>query len=103
MTYELIKEFTYTNAEKQIMTIAKGTKLEFKDNGFLIKVKTKIYKLDKDIVEKNPDYFQKMDTLVELTEMIRKNRKTTAPKLAKMIDAFYQLHWQKDYHPLLNT
>jgi hypothetical protein len=53
------------------------------------------------MITSNPDYFKKTDTLTELTELIRKNKTCTAPKLAKMIMDFYEETVFPDYHPSL--
>ena len=86
MAYELIKDFQYTNEDNKILTLPQGTLLEMVvDNNYIFKIKTRDYKLEQTIVENNPTFFKKRTVGVLLTELIKKNKKRTAPKLSEMI------------------
>lgn len=89
MAYELVKDFQYINEKKQILTLPKGTKVENEKEGFYIfKVRGKTLSLEKDLVIANPEYFKKIDWITEVAEILKKNRKTTSPKLAKIIGEY---------------
>jgi hypothetical protein len=85
--YILIKDFQYTNQEKQIMTLSVGTKLEVETNGFFhFKLKGKEYRVEKVIVVNNPEFFKKVDFLSLLIDLLKREKKKTAPKLAESIE-----------------
>ena len=91
MAYELVQDFQYTNDKKQILTLKKGTKLETEVDGFYIfKVQGRTMSLERDLVINNPDFFKKIDWVVDLAEVLKKNRKATSPKLAKIIGEYVQ-------------
>lgn len=98
MAYELIKDFQYINDKKQILTLPKGTKVENEvDNFFIFKVKGKTLSLEKDLVMTNPEFFKKIDWVIELAEILKKNRKSTSPKLAKTIGEFVEKEVLKNH------
>ncbi len=97
MAYELIQDFQYTTTQKQILKLEKGTRLDEEDkNFFIIKIKNTIFKLEKDIVINNPEYFKKVDWNTEISEIIKKNKKATSPKLASLITTYISESFLKD-------
>lgn len=90
MEFELIKDFQYTNSEMQIMTLPKGTVLKKSGEYFSFFIRKKEYKIDKRVVENNPDHFKKIDILTQLQDIIKKNKSSNSPKLAKLIFDFLQ-------------
>lgn len=89
MAYELVQDFQYINDKKQILTLPKGTKVENEKDGFFIfKVRGKTLSLEMELVMSNPEFFKKTDWVIDLAELLKKNRKATSPRLAKMIGDF---------------
>lgn len=86
MAYELIKDFQYTNEDNKILTLSQGTMLDQEVGDYYVfKIKNRDYKLEKNIVENNPAFFKKRTVDTLLAELIKKNKKRTAPKLTEMI------------------
>jgi hypothetical protein len=94
MAYELIQDFHYTNSQKQISILKKGTRFDsLVDDFYLFKIGKVTYRLDKETVEGNPDYFKRVDLETLLADLIKKNKKATSPRLAKMIKDFFETHY----------
>lgn len=90
MAYELVQDFQYINDKKQILTLPKGTKVENeKDGYFIFKVRGKTLSLETDLVVNNPEFFKKTDWVIDLAEILKKNKKATSPRLAKIVGEFF--------------
>jgi hypothetical protein len=86
MAYELIEDFQWVNSKKQISIISKGVNLGNEVDGYFeIKIKGNLFRIEKDIVLNNPQYFKKVDLVSEVTDILKNNKKTTAPRLAKIL------------------
>jgi hypothetical protein len=91
MSYELIEDYQCINSKKQICVVSKGTKISKEVNGFFeVTSKKDNILIEKDIVVNNPQYFKKIDLVTELADILKKNKKSTAPKLAKIVSDYFQ-------------
>lgn len=82
----LKKDFQYTTSDDQILTLNVGTKIDSKDGDHYIITKgRKEYKINKSIVENNPEFFEKVDLQTQLQAILKKNSKRTSPKTAEII------------------
>lgn len=87
--YILKQDFQYTTSTKQILLLKAGTKID-KKNGdhYVISKARKEYRIPKDIVETNPDFFEKQDLRSQLQDILKTNSKRTAPKTAEILEDF---------------
>lgn len=87
--YVLKQDFQHLTSTKQILTLKTGTKIDTKEGDFYIITKSrKKYQIHKDIVENNPDFFEKVDLKTQIQDILKKNNKRTAPKMADILHEF---------------
>lgn len=84
--HRVLKDFPYIAPNKKIITLEKGTILtdftyEFKEDGDKIK-------LDRDIIDNNPDFFLLLDWRDELHSYIKVNKFKSPKTLAKKLEPF---------------
>jgi hypothetical protein len=97
MSYELIEDYQCVNSKKQITIIPKGIRLDNAIEGnYKVKVKGDVFLIEEDVVLSNPQYFKKIDLTSELTEIFKKNKKATAPKLAKIVVEYLEQNVFRD-------
>lgn len=87
--YILKQDFQYTTSTKQILSLKIGTKIDKKDGDhYVVSKARKEYKIHQDIVENNPEFFEKQDLRTQLQDILKKNSKRTAPKTAEILELF---------------
>lgn len=76
MYYRLKKDFQHINSNQKIETIKEGTEIKDKQGDYYIAFQNKQkIEIPAEIVENNPEYFEKYDLQSQLESVIRKNKK----------------------------
>lgn len=89
MIYILTKDFQHTTSDGQILFLKKGSKIDRKDgDDYIITQSRKEYRIKAVIVEKNPDFFEKIDLKSQLQTVLKENSKRTIPKTAEILCEF---------------
>ena len=87
----LKKDFQHTTSDNKILSLDIGTKLDSKRGDYYIISKArKEYEIHKDIVENNPEFFEKIDLQTQLQAILKKNSKRTSPKTAEILFEFLE-------------
>ena len=84
--HKIIKDFQFTTQDKKIFTLKAGIYLE----DYKYVNKNDSIKVDKDIVDNNPEYFSLIDWRMELQSYLRSNKIPQPGQLAKKIIPFIE-------------
>jgi hypothetical protein len=94
--HKCIKEFQYLSPDKKIFILKLGTIL----NEYVYNVKGEDVKIDRDIIDNNPDFFELVDWKAELHSLIKINKlpspKTLANKLIPFMEDMILSSMSKD-------
>lgn len=97
--HKLIKEFQYLGDGKKIIVLKVGTILE----EYVYKLKTELIPIDKDIVDGNPDFFEKVDWKSELLSYLKSNKIPQPAVLSKKLYPFMEEFILSYELPLVNN
>jgi len=87
----LKQDFQHLDSTNQLHILKAGTRIDKLEGNFYLIIKSrKKLQIPKDVVEKNPDFFEKIDLRTQLQNIIKKNKSRTAPKLAEIIELFLE-------------
>ena len=84
--HKILKDFQLLTSDKKIIILKTGSLLE----GYKYTTKNDSVKLDRDIVESNPDYFLLLDCKVELVNVMKAAKIQTPAIIAKKIMPFLE-------------
>lgn len=98
MLYKLIKDFNYTTSDKKILELKKGITIDRKDgNVYIIKQgRQQEYTIDCDLVENNPEYFEKIDLKQRIIALLKRTKSKTTPKISSDIVTFLETEYFND-------
>lgn len=89
--YILKKEFQYTDANGVILTLKPGINIDNKDgSNYIIQYNRKSYKIPSNIIDNNPDFFERKDIKTLLLDHIKLNSKKTNIKKADALIDFIE-------------
>ena len=97
--HKLIKEFQYLGDDKKIIVLKVGTILE----EYIYKLKTELIPIDKDIVDGNPDFFEKVEWKAELLSYLKVNKIPQPAVLSKKLYPFMEEFILSYEQPLVNN
>jgi SMC interacting uncharacterized protein involved in chromosome segregation len=84
--HKCIKEFQYLSPDKKIFILKLGTIL----NEYVYNVKGEDIKIDRDIIDNNPDFFELVDWKAELHSFIKTNKLPSPKTLANKLIPFME-------------
>ena len=84
--HKVIKEFQYLSPEKKIFILKIGTILE----EYIYKVKDELIKIDRDIIDNNPEFFENIDWKSELMSYMKMNKMPQPSQLGKKLIPFIE-------------
>lgn len=96
--YILTKPYQFTTSDSVIVTLDKGLKITETDgDNYIVLLKKKQYKIPRGIVEKNPDFFEKVDFKTQLIDFLKKqNKNSPYSKKADGILQFFEDTYVQD-------
>lgn len=95
--YKLINDFQHTDSTGKIMVLKAGVLIERLEGiNYIFKLNKKEYKINKNIVESNPDYFERIDFETILVDYLKKNSKRPYKKIAEGITELIEDEYIKE-------
>lgn len=84
--HKIVSDYQFVTTDKKIITIKSGTIIE----DFIFKTKSESIKIDRDIIDNNPQYFQVIDWKFELLTYLKQNKIPQPAVLSKKLIPFIE-------------